>query len=68
MPVYRIVVADSRSRRDGRFIEVVGTYAPQHNNGEIKINRERIDSWISNGATPSDTVARLIKKASATVS
>lgn len=68
MPVYRIVVADSRSRRDGRFIEVVGTYAPQQNDGEIKINRERIDSWISNGATPTDTVARLIKKATPTVS
>ncbi len=68
LPVYRIVVADSRARRDGRFIEVVGTYAPQHNDGEIKIDRERIESWISKGATPSDTVARLIKKSASTAS
>ncbi|EQD24672.1 MAG: 30S ribosomal protein S16 [Leptospirillum sp. Group IV 'UBA BS'] len=68
MPVYRIVVADSRARRDGRFIEVVGTYAPQQKDGEVRLNRERIESWISKGATPSDTVAQLIKRSASTVS
>jgi small subunit ribosomal protein S16 len=63
MPVYRIVVADSRMPRDGRFIEVVGTYAPQKAEGELRINKEKIDNWVSKGAVPTDTVARLIKKA-----
>ena len=63
MPVYRIVVADSRMPRDGRFIEVVGTYAPQQSDGELRINQEKVDSWVSKGAVPTDTVARLIKKA-----
>jgi small subunit ribosomal protein S16 len=63
MPVYRIVVADSRMPRDGRFIEVVGTYAPQQAEGELRINQEKVDSWVSKGAVPTDTVARLIKKA-----
>nr|EES53539.1 MAG: ribosomal protein S16 [Leptospirillum ferrodiazotrophum] len=63
MPVYRIVVADSRMPRDGRFIEVVGTYAPQQSDGELRINQEKVDSWVSKGAVPTDTVARLIKRA-----
>jgi small subunit ribosomal protein S16 len=63
MPVYRIVVADSRMPRDGRFIEVVGTYAPQQSEGELRINQEKVDSWVSKGAVPTDTVARLIKRA-----
>ncbi len=63
MPVYRIVVADSRMPRDGRFIEVVGTYAPQQTDGELRINQEKVDSWVSKGAVPTDTVARLIKRA-----
>ncbi len=63
LPVYRIVVADSRCRRDGRFIEILGTYAPKQKEGhDLKINLEKIDSWIAKGAVPSDTVARLIKK------
>lgn len=63
LPVYRIVVADSRFPRDGRFIEIVGTYAPQHKNGEVKINKDLLDSWVAKGAVPTDTVSRLIKVA-----
>ena len=62
LPVYRIVVADSRCPRDGRFIDVVGTYAPQQKNGEIKINAELLNAWVAKGALPTDTVARLIKR------
>ena len=68
MPVYRIIVADSRSRRDGRFIDVVGTYAPQQKDGEIRIDLAKVESWVSKGAVPSDTVARLIKKSTSTAS
>ncbi|MGC8499589.1 MAG: 30S ribosomal protein S16 [Leptospirales bacterium] len=67
MPVYRIVVADSRMPRDGRFIEVVGTYAPQQSDGELRINKEKVDSWVAKGAVPTDTVARLIKRAASAV-
>lgn len=60
-PYYRVVVADSRKPRDGRFIEEVGRYNPCVDPVFIKLDQERIDYWISNGAQPSDTVARLIK-------
>ncbi|MBU7592090.1 30S ribosomal protein S16 [Metabacillus halosaccharovorans] len=58
-PFYRIVVADSRSPRDGRFIEVVGTYNPVAQPAEVKINEELALKWMSNGAKPSDTVRNL---------
>lgn len=63
LPVYRIVVADSRFPRDGRFIDIVGTYAPQQGSGEIRINSELLNSWVAKGALPTETVARLIKRA-----
>ncbi len=61
-PIYRIVVADSRSPRDGRFLEVIGSYNPQ-NNDEVQFDTERLNSWMEQGAQPSETVGRLIRKA-----
>ena len=61
-PFYRIVVADSRYPRDGRFIEEIGTYNPLTNPVEIKIDGERAQQWIKNGAQPTDTVRALRKK------
>ncbi|MGE8136919.1 30S ribosomal protein S16 [Bacillus safensis] len=58
-PFYRIVVADSRSPRDGRFIETVGTYNPLVSPAEVKINEELALKWLQNGAKPSDTVRNL---------
>ncbi len=63
-PFYRVVVADSRSPRDGRFIEEVGTYNPMTEPSEIKLDMEKIDKWIKNGAQPTDTVKKLITNAS----
>ena len=54
-PFYRLVVADSHSPRDGRFIEILGTYNPLVDPAEIKINAERAAFWLGNGASPSDT-------------
>lgn len=62
-PFYRVVVADSRSPRDGRFIEEIGTYNPLTDPAEIKIDGERAKQWIKNGAQPTDTVRMLLKKA-----
>ena len=62
-PFYRIVVADSRNARDGRFIEEIGTYNPLASPGEIKVDSERADYWIQKGAQPTDTVRALLKKA-----
>jgi len=62
-PVYRIVVADSRSPRDGKFIEEIGTYQPLKEGTNYTIKLERAQYWISKGAQPSDTVASFIKKA-----
>jgi small subunit ribosomal protein S16 len=62
-PYYRIVVADKLSPRDGKFIEQIGTYAPQHKDESVKVKLDRADFWIKNGAIPSETVASLIKKA-----
>jgi len=64
-PFYRIVVADSRDPRDGRFIEEIGTYNPLTEPSEIKINLERAKYWIGTGAQPTDTVRALLKKAEA---
>jgi small subunit ribosomal protein S16 len=61
--VYRIVVADSRSPRDGKFIEEIGTYNPLKKGDNFTIKMERAQYWISKGAQPSDTVASFIKKA-----
>ncbi|MBR0161023.1 MAG: 30S ribosomal protein S16 [Oscillospiraceae bacterium] len=61
-PYYRIVVADSRAPRDGRFIEEVGTYNPAADSDKLKVDMERVKYWIANGAQPTDTVRGLIKK------
>ena len=62
-PYYRIVVADARSPRDGRFIEEVGRYNPCVEPAMVKFDLEKVDRWIANGAQPTDTVARLLKTA-----
>jgi small subunit ribosomal protein S16 len=59
-PFYRIVVSDQRSPRDGKFIEQVGTYDPNAPSGGIKLDREKIDTWVKRGAKPSQTVSELI--------
>ncbi len=61
-PFYRVVVADSRSPRDGRFIEIVGNYDPTKNPAVINIDEEKVISWIKNGAQPTDTVRSLLSK------
>jgi len=61
-PFYRIVVADSHSPRDGRFIEEIGTYDPAAESEKIKVDMERAKYWIANGAQPTDTVRGLLKK------
>ncbi len=65
-PVYRIVVADSRSPRDGRFIEEVGYYDPTKDPSEFKIDEELAKKWIGNGAQPTETVGKLFKLAGIT--
>ena len=64
-PYYRIVVADSRAPRDGRFIEEVGTYNPAAESEKLKVNMDRVQYWIASGAQPTDTVRGLIKKVEA---
>jgi small subunit ribosomal protein S16 len=61
-PFYRIVVADSRYPRDGRFIEEVGTYDPMKEPSEVKVDADKVKTWIANGAQPTDTVKALLKK------
>ena len=61
-PFYRVVVADSRFPRDGRFIEEIGTYDPSKDPAEVKIDAEKAKKWIANGAQPTDTVRALLKK------
>ena len=65
-PFYRVVVADSRFPRDGRFIEEIGYYNPGTNPAEIKIDNEKAQKWIANGAQPTETVKALLKKSGAT--
>ncbi|HWB56826.1 MAG TPA: 30S ribosomal protein S16 [Gaiellaceae bacterium] len=60
-PIYRVVVADARSPRDGRFIEIVGRYNPQTNPSTIDLDTEKIEDWIGKGAQPSEAVKRLLK-------
>ena len=62
-PFYRIVVADERNARDGRFIEEIGYYDPMKQPADIKIDNEKAQQWIKNGAQPTDTVRGLLKKA-----
>jgi len=61
-PLYRVVVADIRSPRDGRFIEEIGYYDPMKQPAEIKIDNEKAATWLKNGAQPTDTVRVLLKK------
>lgn len=61
-PFYRIVVADSRAPRDGAFVEEIGYYNPQTDPAEIKVDNEKAQQWIKNGAQPTDTVRVLLKK------
>jgi small subunit ribosomal protein S16 len=61
-PTYRVVVADSRRFRNGRFIENIGVYNPLPRNIELKLNMERVEYWIAKGAQPSDTVRSLIER------
>jgi small subunit ribosomal protein S16 len=62
-PFYRIIVADSRSPRDGRFIEEIGTYDPSTNPSTFKVNEELAKKWLANGAQPTEQVAKLFKVA-----
>ena len=62
-PFYRVVVADSRFPRDGRFIEEIGTYDPNQNPSAIKVNEELAKKWLANGAQPTDVVAKIFKVA-----
>ena len=61
-PFYRVVVMDKRRPRDGRFVEIVGTYDPLKNPAEVKLNAERIKYWLGCGAQPSDTVRSFLRK------
>ncbi|AYW44557.1 30S ribosomal protein S16 [Tetragenococcus koreensis] len=61
-PTYRLVVADSRSPRDGRFIETVGTYNPLREPSEVKIEEDAVLDWLAKGAQPSDTVRNILSK------
>ena len=60
-PIYRVVVADSRSPRDGKFIEIVGRYNPQTDPSTIELDEEKVKAWLVKGVQPSGTVARLLK-------
>jgi len=62
-PIYRVVVADSRSPRDGRFIEIVGRYNPQTEPSTIELNEAKVRDWIAKGAQPTEPVSRLIRAA-----
>jgi small subunit ribosomal protein S16 len=62
-PFYRIVVADSRSPRDGRFIEIIGQYAPRQGDTAVNLKADRVNYWMDNGAQPTDTVRSLLRKA-----
>ena len=62
-PFYHIVVADSRSPRDGKIVEQIGTYDPMTNPATIVLNKEKYETWIKNGAKPTDTVKKLMENA-----
>ncbi len=61
-PFYRIVVADSQAPRDGKFLDIVGTYDPMQEPAEVKIDSDKLEAWMSKGAKPSTTVQSLIKR------
>jgi small subunit ribosomal protein S16 len=61
-PFYRIVVADSEAPRDGKFLDIVGTYDPMQNPAAVNIDNEKLDSWMKKGAKPTETVESLIRK------
>ncbi|MEO8480477.1 MAG: 30S ribosomal protein S16 [Gemmatimonadota bacterium] len=63
LPMYRIVVADKKAPRDGRFIETIGTYRPKDETDNMTLDVDKARAWIAKGATPSDTVASLLKRA-----
>ena len=60
-PTYRVVAADSRNARDGRFIEILGTYEPRHEPSKISVDNDKIVGWLQKGAQPTETVAKLLK-------
>ena len=60
-PIYRVVVADSRSPRDGKFIEIVGRYNPQTDPSTIELNEDKVRDWLSKGAQPTESVRKLLK-------
>jgi len=60
-PIYRVVAADSRSPRDGKFIEIVGRYNPQQEPSLIELDEDKVRGWLSKGAQPTDSVAKLLK-------
>src|ERR1051325_5243493 len=62
-PMFRIVVADSRSPRDGKFIEIIGQYAPRQGENALNLQSERVNYWLDNGALPTDTVRSLLRRA-----
>lgn len=62
-PMYRVIVADSRAPRDGKFVDIVGTYHPKDHENEVKLDVEKAKTWIANGAQPTDTVRGLLVKA-----
>ena len=62
-PMFRIVVADSRSPRDGKFIEIVGQYAPRQGDTALNLRTDRVNYWLDNGALPTDTVRSLLRRA-----
>ena len=62
-PIYRVVAADSRSPRDGKFLEIVGRYNPQTDPSTIELDEDKVKDWLSKGAQPSDAVSKLIKVA-----
>jgi small subunit ribosomal protein S16 len=62
-PTYRIVVADSRAARDGKFIEIIGQYAPRTSNQAVNLLEDRVHYWMDNGALPTDTVRSLLRRA-----
>lgn len=61
-PYYKVVVTDNRSRRDGRFIEIVGTYDPARKGDNSTLNLEKVEDWLRKGAQPSETVASIIRR------
>lgn len=64
-PYYRIVVADSEAKRDGRYLEIVGTYDPMQKPAAVTLKRDRVDDWLARGAKPTDTVRSLLKQSGA---